>query len=117
MELPSPVEVQDGVEGPRVAVKEISENILIVSPDTLSPVLLIIQERITRAELEDFLMAEGCLEPPKTRVWNVLEDPPHDLVSHSPNIEDNSLVDSPSPQYGEGLGTGVSTAQAVRAGT
>ena len=62
-------------------------------------------------------MADGCLEPPKTRVWNVLEDPPHDLVSHSPNIEDNSLVDSPSPQYGEGLGTGVSTAQAVRAGT
>ena len=49
-------------------------------------------------------MTAGLHQATKARVGDVLQDPPHDLVSHTSYIETNSLVDSLSLQDDVRLG-------------
>ena len=92
MQLARPVEVEDGVEGARVPVKEIPR--IVRWKIVGGKWLLIVHEGVVRAEEEDFPVgirpeeiSKCCFtelsprEFSQTRVWNLFQHPPHHLVS------------------------------------
>ena len=64
VKLARPVEVEDGVEGPRVAVKEV----------------LVVEEGVVGAQVHDGSMGVGLAQAAKARVGELLQHPPHHLV-------------------------------------
>ena len=65
MELAGAVEVEDGVEGARVAVEEV----------------LVVEDGVVGAEVHDLVVRVGAAEEPQPRVRDLLQHPPHHLVS------------------------------------
>ena len=61
-------------------------------------ILLVIQQRIVGAKSQYVPVTAGLHQATQARVGDVLQHSPHDLVSHSSNIETNSLVHFPGLQ-------------------
>ena len=79
MQLASPVEVEDGVEGARMSVKEV----------------LIVDETVVSDQVHDLLVRLHSAESAESGVRKLLQHPPHHLVLDSSNIQIHSLVSCP----------------------
>ena len=80
MQLPRPVEVEDGTEGARVAIEEV----------------LILDEAVVVAELHDGVVVVALPQAAQPRVRQPLQRPPEHFVLHSPYIENHSSVERPA---------------------
>ena len=73
MEMVGSVEVEDRVECQRISVK----------------VNFVVSQRVSIHKFEDVLMSPGLGQHAQPGQWPLLQHPPHDLMSHSANIDHN----------------------------
>ena len=92
VEFARPVEVEDGVEGPWVAIKEVLVlNEIVVCHKIHDLLMGLHSSQISQSVNinDDIMINKSVLLP---GVWKLLEKFPRDFMPHAANIESNSLV-------------------------
>ena len=97
VQLPSPVEVEDGGEGAGVTVEEV----------------LVLDEAVVVAQLHDGVVALAVAEAAKPCVGQPLQRPPQHLVLHASNVQDHSAVGAAA--LGDHVGLGRERGERARA--